>query len=141
MNSFYNLFLLIISGLALTGFVRAAPVPSRELIHRGNNAHNGAATYYSPSEGRGACGWDNHDDEHVIAISQRLWDETSCGQGSSAECGKTATVSWQGKSVKVRIVDECPSCAHDDIDMSPSAFEQLADKDVGRMNGVSWRID
>jgi hypothetical protein len=43
-------------------------------------------------------------------------------------CGKTATVTWKGKSVNVKVVDECPVCGYDNIDLSPSAFAQLADK-------------
>lgn len=48
--------------------------------------------------------------------------------GESTLCGKTAAVTWHGKTVNVRVVDECPGCGHDDIDLSPSAFEQLGDK-------------
>jgi hypothetical protein len=68
-------------------------------------------------EGTGACGWNNRNSEHVMAIG-----------GAKNACGKTATVTYQGKSVKVKVVDECPVCGSSSIDLSPSAFEQLADK-------------
>ncbi|KAF8605614.1 barwin-like endoglucanase [Ceratobasidium sp. AG-I] len=93
----------------------------------------------SPSEGRGACGWNNKDSEHVVAIGKALWEETSHG-GTSSLCGKTAAVTWHGKTVNVRVVDECPVCGHDNIDLSPSAFEQLGDKNIGKLDGVSWKF-
>ncbi|KAF8598164.1 barwin-like endoglucanase [Ceratobasidium sp. AG-I] len=135
---------LLVSGLA--GLVNATPIadniPPRGLeldARGGDGVHHGWATYYSPSQGRGACGWNNKDSEHVVAISKALWDETFHG-GASSKCGETAVVSWHGKSVSVRVVDLCVACGHDDLDLSPSAFEQLADKDVGQLNGVSWRF-
>jgi expansin (peptidoglycan-binding protein) len=54
-------------------------------------------------------------------------------------CGKMATVSWQGKSVRVRVVDECPECGYDNLDLSPAAFEQLADKGVYISSNIVWR--
>ncbi|KAF8600230.1 barwin-like endoglucanase [Ceratobasidium sp. AG-I] len=137
---------IALSALSLAASAVAAPISVRassdelELSARGGNgARHGWATYYSPSEGRGACGWNNKDSEHVVAISKSLWDETSHG-GTSSECGKTAAVTWHGKTVNVRVVDLCPVCGHDDIDLSPSAFEKLADKDVGKLEGVSWKF-
>ncbi|KAG8711141.1 hypothetical protein FRC09_020754 [Ceratobasidium sp. 395] len=69
-------------------------------------------------EGTGACGGRNKNAEHVVAI----------GGANKSTCGKTATVTYRGKSVKVKVVDECPVCGHENIDLSPSAFEQLAPK-------------
>ncbi|KAG8765621.1 hypothetical protein FRC12_007396 [Ceratobasidium sp. 428] len=69
-------------------------------------------------EGTGACGGRSKNTEHVVAI----------GGANKSTCGKTATVTYKGKSVKVKVVDECPVCGHDNIDLSPSAFEQLAPK-------------
>jgi expansin (peptidoglycan-binding protein) len=82
------------------------------------------------------------------------------GNSASSMCGKTATVSWKGKSVNVNVVDECPVCGYDNIDLSPSAFEQLADKsecrllnifvqswptvgalDAGKLEGISWKFN
>jgi hypothetical protein len=65
-----------------------------------------------------------------IVVSYVILTTSIDGQGVSKMCGKTATVSWKGKSVKVKVkvVDECPVCGYDNIGLSPSAFEQLADK-------------
>jgi rare lipoprotein A (peptidoglycan hydrolase) len=42
-----------------------------------------------------------------------------------------------GKTVTVAIQDRCPGCAERDLDLSPSAFQQLAHLDVGRME-MTW---
>jgi len=44
----------------------------------------------------------------------------------SKVCGKTANVTWNGKTIKVGIVDRCYACGYNDIDLSPSAFQQFA---------------
>jgi hypothetical protein len=64
----------------------------------------------------------------VLPLYPVILTTYSDGQGASKMCGQTATVSWKGKSVKVKVVDECPVCGYDHIDLSPSAFEQLAEK-------------
>ncbi|KAB5595499.1 hypothetical protein CTheo_960 [Ceratobasidium theobromae] len=106
-----------------------------ELVGRGTTTksvdqtqHRGWATNYNTQTGRGACGWNNKNSEHVVAIGKPLWESTQDGNGTSNKCGKTATVRYKGKSVQVRVVDECPVCGYNDIDLSISAFTQLADK-------------
>ncbi|KAG9121195.1 hypothetical protein FRC07_002956 [Ceratobasidium sp. 392] len=127
----YLLNIAIIATLffGLVGSAFGAPidtVDAGEAVARGNNdVHHGWATHYDAGAGRGACGWDS----------------TSNGDSSSNACGKTATVTWRGKSVKARVVDMCPICGHDNIDLSPSTFEQLADKSVGKLYGISWEFD
>ncbi|CUA69416.1 WD repeat and SOCS box-containing protein 1 [Rhizoctonia solani] len=92
------------------------------------SSRGGWATYYDTEGGRGACGNYNHNRELVVAIGKPLWDSTQGRSGASTLCGKTGTVKWRGKSVRVRVVDECPVCGYNDIDLSPSAFQKLADK-------------
>jgi hypothetical protein len=45
----------------------------------------------------------------------------------STACGKTATATWNGKSITIGIVDRCYACGYDDIDLAPAAFQQFAD--------------
>ena len=45
-----------------------------------------------------------------------------------------------GKTVKVKVADKCRACAKDDIDLSPAAFDQLADSAVGRLHNVTWSL-
>ncbi|CAE6396594.1 unnamed protein product [Rhizoctonia solani] len=102
---------------------------------------NQSASVDDTEEGRGACGKYNHNKEHVVAIGKPLWESTQGHSGASTLCGKTATVKWKGKSVRVRVVDECPVCGYNDIDLSPAAFQKLANKDVGKLDGIVWKFD
>ncbi|KAF8463747.1 hypothetical protein JB92DRAFT_2838864 [Gautieria morchelliformis] len=45
-----------------------------------------------------------------------------------------------GKTVTVTVEDKCAGCAQFDLDMSPAAFDQLADPSVGRLHGVTWHL-
>ncbi|KAB5592019.1 putative effector protein [Ceratobasidium theobromae] len=143
MYSFTKFVVSAACALAFSGI--AVAIPSNMRAHqlhaaRAKGGRNGQATYYNTEENNGACGWYNKNNEHVIAISQGLWDETSNGQGGSSSCGRTANINYQGKSVTVTVVDLCPECAYNDIDMSPSAFEALENKDAGRLH-VSWKFN
>lgn len=55
-------------------------------------------------------------------------------------CGKTATVNYQGKSVTVALVDRCVACKFGDIDLTPAAFNSIADPNAGRISGVTWQL-
>lgn len=52
-------------------------------------------------------------------------------------CGKSVTVNGPKGSVTVTIVDTCMGCASGSIDMSPAAFNQIADQAQGRVP-ISW---
>jgi len=55
-------------------------------------------------------------------------------------CGAYVKVNGpNGTSVNVRIVNLCPDCNEGHIDLSPSAFAQLADTSIGRIR-VTWQV-
>ncbi|KAG9084367.1 hypothetical protein FS749_005280 [Ceratobasidium sp. UAMH 11750] len=129
------------------------------LVTRGKNQHRDGSVN-NVEENTGACGEYHNNGELVVAIGKNLWQKTqgdlnlgityydltfytsvTGGQGTSTMCGRTATVTWQGKSVKVKIVDECEGCDDNSLDLSPTAFEHLADKDAGRLQGITWSLD
>lgn len=45
-----------------------------------------------------------------------------------------------GQTVTVTVEDKCEGCAVFDLDMSPAAFDTLADPSVGRIHGVTWNL-
>jgi expansin (peptidoglycan-binding protein) len=91
----------------------------------------GVATFYATANGAGACLYDVTTDIHVAALNAMEW-------ANSAWCGACADVTGQdGKMVRVRIVDECPDCEKDQLDLHPDAFAELAPKSVGRIP-ISW---
>ena len=60
----------------------------------------------------------------VCAVSTDLYN-------SGAGCGDQYTLTYNGKSVTVRVVDLCPGCPSPGFDLSSGAFSQLADTSVG----------
>ncbi|KAG9082666.1 hypothetical protein FS749_006668 [Ceratobasidium sp. UAMH 11750] len=139
-----------VAGLGLVGTAAAAPVHNATaLVARGPyDTHNGWASWYNPSVGIGACGWQNQDYEWVAAVGTALFQEMMTGRrlkdgnpNHSAACGKTATATYNGKSITLGIVDRCYRCGYDDIDLAPAAFQQFADPGVGKLFGFSWHFN
>ncbi|KAG8732974.1 hypothetical protein FRC10_000504 [Ceratobasidium sp. 414] len=56
-------------------------------------------------------------------------------------CGRTADITYNGKIIRVGIVDRCEGCALWDVDLSPSAFQQFAPLATGRLYGVTWHFN
>ncbi|KAM0486332.1 hypothetical protein ACHAPX_001038 [Trichoderma viride] len=102
----------IISALCLAITTSAAPTePDTRAA-----AFTSSVTYYEV--GLGACGQTNSDGELVVAVSHSLYDR-------EGPCGRNLRVHYEGRSVDVRVVDRCTGCAEDDLDLSPTAFQQV----------------
>ncbi|CAG8484632.1 6130_t:CDS:1 [Cetraspora pellucida] len=99
----------------------------------------GDATFYNT--GLGACGITSNDNQLVAALPAADYDSlmTDGNPNHSGACGKMATVVCGGKTVTVKIVDRCPNCKSGDLDMSPAAFDCIADRSVGRIQ-VSYTL-
>ncbi|GMM33631.1 hypothetical protein DASC09_009560 [Saccharomycopsis crataegensis] len=139
-SSFSTSYLTSSSAKASSVFSSAATSASASASSSGST-HSGDATYYSPSVGIGACGNQNSDSELVCALPHTLYDATrTTNQGESSYCGKSLTVKYGEKSVTVKVVDMCPGCAGDSLDLSPAAFTHLAEESVGRIK-VTWSFD
>ncbi|KAI1270354.1 RlpA-like double-psi beta-barrel-protein domain-containing protein-containing protein [Xylariaceae sp. FL1019] len=119
-------FTQTILALAAVGSALAAPTFTSSIANR---SYTGDITYYEP--GLGACGWTNSDSEDVVALSTADYD---------GNCGKSITITKDGKTASAKVVDKCPSCASGSIDVSSTVFAQLADLSVGRTT-VSWSFD
>lgn len=98
---------------------------------------SGEGTYYDPE--MGACGKVNSASDMIVAISHELYDEKTPNGNPNKNtlCGKKIRAFYEGKSVEVAVVDRCVGCARDDLDLSPSAFEKIANKDLGRIK-LTW---
>ena len=97
----------------------------------------GQGTYYNP--GMGACGKTSTENDHIVAVSKQLYEQKNKNGNSNNNplCGKNIKVNYKGKSVTVKVVDSCPGCKIHDLDLSPSAFSQIADKSLGRID-ITW---
>lgn len=90
--------------------------------------YSGRATFYNnPGRHPGSCGESFGDGDLIAALS----GDMIRGYRDPERCFRCARVSHEGKSVTVRIVDTCPGCSATSLDLSPSAFNQLAHPDRG----------
>ncbi|APR85153.1 extracellular endoglucanase precursor [Minicystis rosea] len=92
-------------------------------------SHTGDGTFYD-ADGSGNCSFDPTGDLMVAAMNHTDYAD-------SAVCGACAHIKGPSGEVTVRIVDQCPECQPGDIDLSPQAFEKLADKSLGRIK-IDW---
>lgn len=93
---------------------------------------SGDATYYTP--GMGACGWTNSESDKIVALNVDQFGSTSNG---NENCGKKIKIEYNGKEVEVEVTDKCPGCKYGDLDLSPAAFDELADEAEGRIQ-INW---
>ncbi|KAK4131313.1 hypothetical protein BT67DRAFT_388670 [Trichocladium antarcticum] len=130
--------------MALLGLASASPITTGSettntinITARGTAASNSKFTWYNT--GLGACGQSHSDGEHVIAMSAVNFDpHTPNGNpNNNALCGRRIRASYNGRSVVVTVVDRCPGCPEHGLDLSPGAFQQLADLGTGVIQG-SW---
>ncbi|KAK0710461.1 RlpA-like double-psi beta-barrel-protein domain-containing protein-containing protein, partial [Apiosordaria backusii] len=87
------------------------------------------------SVGLGACGQLHQDSELVAAISYAVFDPQTPGgnPNNNPLCGRRIRASFESKSVEVTVVDRCPGCSAGSLDLSPAAFQKLADLGRGRI--------
>ncbi|KAI0078588.1 riboflavine-aldehyde-forming enzyme [Panus rudis PR-1116 ss-1] len=87
---------------------------------------------YTP--GLGACGKTSFPSDFVAALN-------TAQLGSNLEsCFKEISLTYQGKTIMVQVVDDCPACAFGNFDISPAAFATLGDPDLGVLQPVTWNF-
>ncbi|KAI8978054.1 RlpA-like double-psi beta-barrel-protein domain-containing protein-containing protein [Pilobolus umbonatus] len=119
---------IILLSAACLSVALAVPLEARSF--------SGDGTYYNT--GIGSCGDTNNDNELVVALNAPQM-EYSGNPNNNPLCGKRIRVTNKanGKSVTVKIVDMCPPCSYGSVDLSPAAFQQIADLSTGRIK-VQW---
>lgn len=91
---------------------------------------DGEGTYYA-ANGTGNCSFDASPDDLRVAAMNAV------DYGTADWCGACVAITGPMGSVTVRIVDQCPECAQGDIDMSPEAFDMIAERSAGRVP-ITW---
>ncbi|KAG8910554.1 hypothetical protein FRC01_006266 [Tulasnella sp. 417] len=100
----------------------------------------GDATFYKV--GLNACGTVDKPTDMIAAIASQNFDSYPGATGNPNKnpiCGKQVEACWEGNCVTVRLRDRCDGCQENDLDFSPSAFQKLADLELGRLKGMKWR--
>jgi expansin (peptidoglycan-binding protein) len=82
--------------------------------------------------GLGACGWRNKPSDFVVALN-------SARYGSGEHCGQQIQIRANGKTATAQVVDECPGCEGDGLDLSDALFEHFAPLATGEFVG-SWNF-
>ncbi|KAJ7079904.1 hypothetical protein C8R44DRAFT_653968, partial [Mycena epipterygia] len=80
-----------------------------------------------------ACGVPISDSDLGVAISTDIFD-------GGAHCGADVTVQFGGRSVVLKVVDECPICIASSIEMTQAAYTVL-EAPVIRPVTVNWAFD
>ncbi|KAF8528563.1 RlpA-like double-psi beta-barrel-protein domain-containing protein-containing protein [Gautieria morchelliformis] len=122
---------IILAFLALfTTLANTAPVAQ---------TNTGDVTFFAP--GLGACGKTNSASDLMVAVSFEFFNSFGPQTNGNPICGRQIQATAPGgKTVTVTVEDKCAGCAQFDLDMSPAAFDQLADPSVGRLHGVTWHL-
>ncbi|GAA1696932.1 hypothetical protein GCM10009745_48860 [Kribbella yunnanensis] len=96
--------------------------------------YRGVATAYEAADGNGACLYGPAPNLMVAAMNHTDYE-------SAKACGAYVLVrAANGKSITVRIVNECPlPCAPGQLDLSQQAFAKLAKLSVGRLP-ITWTL-
>jgi expansin (peptidoglycan-binding protein) len=82
-------------------------------------ARAGQATYYTLAPGAGNCSYiDPPPDKLYVALSPADYS-------AAARCGGYLDVTGPNGTVRVKIVDQCPECAADHLDLSEQAFARI----------------
>jgi expansin (peptidoglycan-binding protein) len=112
----------------------ASTTPSSAGRIRPNTTYTGVATAYEADDGDGACLFGPSPDLMIAAMNTTDYE-------TSRACGAYVLVrAANGKSITVRITNECPlPCAPGQLDLSQQAFAKLADLKVGRIP-ITWQL-
>ncbi|MBL8956333.1 MAG: hypothetical protein JNK82_36505 [Myxococcaceae bacterium] len=90
---------------------------------------DGIISFYD-GDGRGACGYDPTNDDFTAIYTG--------GWASSAACGTCIEVTGPKGVVVVRVVDHCPDCENDHLDLRRSSYAKIANIPDGRAT-VKWK--
>ncbi|KAK5168684.1 uncharacterized protein LTR77_005993 [Saxophila tyrrhenica] len=115
---------------ALAAAVPAVSIDERSLARR---ALSGEATFYGGNVHGGMCSFSTYNlpkGLYGTALSDSNWN-------NGANCGGCVKVSHGGKSITAMIVDQCPGCGPNHLDLFPDAFSKLAPPSQGII-GTNW---
>ncbi|KAK9680174.1 hypothetical protein K7432_016022 [Basidiobolus ranarum] len=114
--------------------VSAVPIQSKAGLFNKRETFSGDGTYYNP--GLGSCEVVSGPTQLIAALNAPQFGSYPRPRDSPA-CFSCAKVHGPKGSVQVQIVDTCPSCKEGSLDLSPTAFEHIANLTQGRVH-ITW---
>ncbi|RKP10146.1 RlpA-like double-psi beta-barrel-protein domain-containing protein-containing protein [Thamnocephalis sphaerospora] len=127
MRTFVSLVTLATAAAILS--LQGADAATKSLMRRGQG------TYYYMNGIPTACGEMHTDDELYAAVAYEWF--TASNPNQDPICKKCALVRGPKGRVKVVVNDKCPTCTRDSIDLTPAAFDRIANRGDGRIQ-ISW---
>ncbi|KAF8469404.1 RlpA-like double-psi beta-barrel-protein domain-containing protein-containing protein [Russula ochroleuca] len=126
----YKLTFILFSFFSFALPILAVPVPASDEINALEKrvTYSGRGTWYET--GMGNCGWENNDNQLVVAVSESVYS-------NGVHCGKTVLVHSGGKTAQAEVVDSCPGCGENDLDMSPAMFQHFSGLGTGVIS-IQW---
>jgi len=128
----------LFASLASVAVLAASAVASPFEVHNAtvrvraaDVTHTGRGTWFNP--GLGACGDTNSDSDPVVAIGAPRF-------GSGGNCFQWIKITANGVTAFGQTLDECEGCGENDLDLSPSLFENFAPLSQGVIS-VSWNFE
>ncbi|KAJ6098815.1 hypothetical protein N7467_000350 [Penicillium canescens] len=142
-----NTMLMTMTAFFLIGRTIAAPTaldvskPNTDgklITEISGGPYSGDLTWFDT--GLGACGQWNIDTDYIAAVSHIVFDREARGTNpnNNALCGQKIHIQRGGRTVEATVVDRCEGCKENDIDVTPSLFQQFGNLDRGRMDVVWW---
>jgi hypothetical protein len=108
----------------------------------GDTYTNVDMTIYDNNGGFGACGTELHDDDMIVALAAPLWGKSTydvmTGAATNPWCGQKIKINYNGNSIIATIMDLCPGCSGQDIDLSLAAWKELTKLDEKTRLKASW---
>ena len=115
-------------------YVPETPEPAKDADTSAAGSKRGEATFYGGNTSGGMCSFTGYTIPSGIfgtALSDSNW------AGADA-CGQCVSVTGpSGTKITAMVVDQCPGCGSNHLDLYPDAFAKLADPSKGVIS-VSW---
>ena len=141
-RNFLSLFFLSVLLPLVASHGSARHSRLNEVAKRQTNSVSGRVTVNSNARltwyevGLGACGKVNVATDFIVAMNIPQFGPGYPGPN----CGKTITITANGKTTKAKVMDKCPICPQGGLDLSRGLFNYFASLDVGVLSGT-WSFD
>lgn len=114
--------------------VPAPVIPAAISANSASGSFSGKITFYNGYNAYGACGTTIDDSAMTVALNAEQFDpHTPNGNpNKNTLCNQKIQVTGpNGNSIILTINDRCPGCAKSSLDLTPTAFNMLADPSKG----------
>lgn len=98
-------------------------------LQLGKRFSNARFSWYDVTTGATACGPRYGPDDFIVAVNSAQF-------AGSSHCFNTITITANGKTAQAQIVDECPGCPANGLDLTKGLFSYFGSLDAGEIYGT-----